>query len=73
MLAVSMNIDEKNIGKISIGQEVEVTISSIDKTYKGYITHIGSSASNKKFTIDIQFENDGKAKLGMTSSAQIKI
>lgn len=73
MLAVSMNIDEKNIGKISIGQEVEVTISSLDNTYKGYVTHIGSSASNKKFTIDIQFENDGKVKLGMTSSAEIKI
>ena len=73
ILTVSMGISEKNINKISIGQEVEVTISALEKTYKGYITHIGSTANNGKFTVDIEFENDGNIKLGMTSTVEITI
>ena len=68
-----MTISEKNINKISIGQEVKVTISALEKTYKGYVTHIGSTANNGKFTVDIEFENDGNIKLGMTSTVEITI
>lgn len=73
ILTVSMGISEKNINKISIGQEAEITISALEKTYKGYITHIGSTANNGKFTVDIEFENDGNIKLGMTSTVEITI
>ena len=73
ILTVSMTISEKNINKISIGQEVKVTISALEKTYKGYVTHIGSTANNGKFTVDIEFENDGNIKLGMTSTVEITI
>lgn len=73
ILTVSMTISEKNINKISIGQEVKVTISALEKTYKGYITHIGSTANNGKFIVDIEFENDGNIKLGMTSTVEITI
>ena len=73
ILTVSMNIDETNISKIEVGKEAKLTISSIDKTYTGYVTHIGSTASDGKFEINIEFENDGNVKLGMTSSVQIEI
>ena len=73
VLTVSMDISEKNIEKISIGDEAKITISALEKTYTGYITHIGSTASNGKFTINIEFENDGNIKLGMTSTVEISI
>lgn len=73
ILTVSMSVSEENIDKISIGQEAKITISALEKDYTGYVTHIGSTASNGKFTIDIEFENDGNVKLGMTSSVEINI
>ena len=73
ILTVSMNVSEENIDIISIGQEAKITISALEKEYTGYVTHIGSTASNGKFTIDIEFENDGNVKLGMTSSIEISI
>lgn len=73
VLTVSMDISEKNIEKISIGDEVKITILALEKTYTGYVTHIGSTASNGKFTINIEFENDGNIKLGMTSTVEISI
>ena len=73
MLTVSMKVSETKINKISIGQEAKITITALEKEYKGYVTHIGSTASNGKFTVDIEFENDGDIKLGMTSSVEISI
>ena len=73
ILTVSMSVSEENIDKISIGQEAKITISALEKDYTGYVTHIGSTASNGKFTIDIEFENDGNVKLGMTSSIEINV
>ena len=73
ILTVSMDISEENINKITIGQEAKITISALEKTYKGYVTHIGSTANNGKFTVDIEFENDGNIKLGMTSTVEITI
>lgn len=73
ILTVSMKIDETNINKVKLGDEAKITISAIDETFTGYITHIGSTASNGKFTIDIEFENDGNVKIGMTSTVSIQI
>ena len=73
VLTVTMNIDEEQISKISIGKEVDVEVSAIENTYKGYVTHIASTASNGKFEVNIEFENDGNIKLGMTASVKIEI
>ena len=73
ILTVSMKIDETKINRVKVGDEVKITISAIDKTFAGYITHIGSTASNGKFTIDIEFENDGNVKLGMTATLLLEI
>ena len=68
MLTVSMNIDETDINKVNVGDEIQITVSAISKTFTGHITHIGSIASNGKFSANIEFENDGNVKIGMTSS-----
>lgn len=73
ILTVSMKIDETKINKVNVGDEVQITISAIDKSFAGFITHIGSTANNGKFTVDIEFENDGDVKIGMTSTILLKI
>lgn len=73
MLTVSMKVDEEQINNISIGNEAKITVSAIESTYTGYITHISSTAQNGKFTITIEFENDNKIKLGMTADILLTI
>lgn len=51
----------------------ELNVTSLNKTYKGNITHIASTGNNGKFEIEIEFENDGDVKIGMTGSVTIKI
>ena len=72
-LMVTMNVDETNIEKISIGLETTIEVTSLNKTYKGNITHIASTGNNGKFEIEIEFENDGNVKIGMTGSVSITI
>ena len=73
MLSVSMNVDETQIDKISVGTEATIEVTAINKEYTGYVTHIGSIANNGKFEVTIEFENDGSALIGMTSSVEINI
>jgi hypothetical protein len=72
-LMVTMNVDETNIEKISVGLETTIEVTSLNKTYKGNITHIASTGNNGKFEIEIEFENDGNVKIGMTGSVSITI
>ena len=73
ILTASMKVDETNINKVNIGTEAKIEVTALGKTYTGYVTHIGSTANNGKFTITIEFENDGNIKLGMTSTISINI
>ncbi len=72
-LMVTMSIDETNIEKVSVGLEATIEVTSLGKTYKGNVTHIASTGSNGKFEVEIEFENDGDVKIGMTSSVSITI
>ena len=72
-LMVTMNVDETNIEKISVGLEATIDVTSLSKTYKGNIAHIASTGDNGKFEIEIEFENDGDVKLGMTGAVSITI
>lgn len=72
-LMVTMNVDETNVEKISVGLETTIEVTSLNKTYKGNITHIASTGNNGKFEIEIEFENDGDVKIGMTGSVSITI
>ena len=73
MLSVSMKVDETQINNIDIGKEATIEVTAIDKKYTGYITHIGSIASNGKFDVTIEFENDGDVMMGMTAGVEITI
>ena len=72
-LMVTMDVDETNMEKISVGLEATIEVTSLGKTYKGNITHIASTGNNGKFEIEIEFENDGDVKIGMTGAVSITI
>lgn len=72
-LMVTMNVDETNIEKVSVGLEATIEVTSIGKTYKGNVTHIASTGNNGKFEVEIEFENDGDVKIGMTGAISITI
>ena len=72
LLAVNLSVDETIINKLSIGKEAKITISSLEDTeITGYITKISNTASNGKFTIVVEFENNGQIKIGMTANVVI--
>ena len=73
VLSVSMNVDETQIDKINIGDEATIEVTATDTKYTGNVTHIGNTASNGKFEITIEFENDGNVKIGMTSKVEMTI
>lgn len=72
-LMVKFNVDETKIDTISLGQEASVKISAYEnKVLDGVVTNISSTASNGKFTVTVEFENDGEVKIGMTTVVTIK-
>lgn len=73
MLSVSMQVDETQISKVNIGKETTIEVTAIDKKYTGYVTNVGSIASNGKFEVTIEFENDGNIMVGMTSKVEMTI
>lgn len=77
-LLMTLNIDETEIEKVAVGQEVEIVANAYeDKKYIGTIAkinQIGNYASNgSSFTATVEFENDGNLKIGMSASANVTI
>lgn len=71
-LQVQFRVDETKIDSIKLGQEATIEIGAYeDKTLKGYVTKISSTASNGRFTVTVEFENDGEILLGMTANVTI--
>jgi hypothetical protein len=73
VLSVTINIDESNINNVNIGQEAVIKVATLEKEYKGYVTKLASTASNGKFKVTIEFENDGNIKIGMTANIEITV
>ncbi len=72
-LMVQFKVDETKIDKISLGQEATIEITAYDdKVLTGNVTNISSTASNGKFTVTVEFENDGDIMIGMTANVEIK-
>lgn len=68
-----VKIDESKINLITLGQNAIVEISSYeDKKIEGNITNISNTASDGKFTVTIEFENDGEVMIGMSALVTIK-
>lgn len=73
ILKVKVKIDESKINLITLGQNAIVEVSSYeDKKIEGNITNISNIASNGKFTVTIEFENDGEVMIGMSALVTIK-
>ena len=71
-LKVQLSVSESKISSISIGDEAVIKISSLnDKTYEGIVSNISNTASNGKFTVTIEFENDGNVYIGMTANVSV--
>lgn len=75
-LGLELTINEAEIQSVKEGQEVEITLTSDEtKMYTGKITKIDSvgtyATSGSTFTANVEFENDGNIKLGMTASCTI--
>ncbi len=71
-LQVQFRIDETKVNSIKLGQEATIEIGAYEnKILQGYITKISSTASNGRFTVTVEFENDGEILLGMTANVTI--
>lgn len=78
LLSMKVSVDEDELSNVYIGQEAEIVADVLsDKTYKGYVTNIGStgtyssSSESSKFTVTVQFENDGKLSIGMSAKCSV--
>ena len=77
-LTMQIQVNESEINSIKKGQEVEIQISAIEnKKYTGKITAIDNagtySTSGTKFNAEIEFQNDGNVKIGMSAECSITI
>lgn len=77
-MTVSVSIDETDILSLSVGQKVDVSVTSIsDETFEGEITEIDrtgtSSNSVTTYTASIQIEKAEGMLAGMSASANISI
>ncbi len=73
-LSMSITVDETQVDQISIGDEATIKVSALEnKEYTGYVTKISSTATNGKFTVTVEFTNDGEISLGMTGTCSIVI
>ena len=74
-LTTTVKVSEDELSKIYVGQEAQITVEALDKTYTGYVTNISSTAtyssSGSKFTVTIEFDNDGSTLIGMTGKSAI--
>lgn len=74
-LAMSLQIDESEINKVSIGDEAEIEITSTNEILTGYVTQISEvgtySTSGSTFSAVDSFANNGNLKIGMSASCTI--
>lgn len=73
-LKLKVNVDEKNIGSIKVGQQVSVTATVIpDETFNGIVTFIAPKAdASLNFPVEIEIKNTGsnELKAGMYGTAK---
>lgn len=73
-----MEVDELDIAKVKVGQEVIITIDALDgKTYSGEVTNINTIgkavAGITSYTVFVELENHPEIYAGMNVDAEIQI
>lgn len=76
ILNISLDVEEKDISSINIGQEAIIEVTALDdKSITGYVINIDNiatySSSGSTFKTVVQFQNDGSILLGMTAKCSI--
>lgn len=67
VLSAEFRVSETKMDSVYIGKEVKVKVPALnDREVEGIITDITSTATNGRFTVTIEFDNDGDIRLGMT-------
>ena len=74
-LTMTLSISENDINKVSIGDEVDITITATGEVITGYITKLSEigtySSSGSTFTAIVGFANNGNLKIGMSATCEI--
>lgn len=74
-LTMTLSISENDISKVSIGDEVDITITATGEVITGYITKLSEigtySSSGSTFTATVGFANNGNLKIGMSATCEI--
>ena len=70
-LKVSLSVDETKISDLSIGKSAKIKISYTSEEVDGVITKISNTANKGKFNVEVEFENTGDIKVGMTANVII--
>lgn len=73
-LKLSVLVDESQIGKIALGQNVFINVNVLpDESFSGRITFIApKSDASLNFPVEIEVQNKGKLKAGMYATAIFK-
>ena len=72
VLSTSFRVSEEKISAVSLGQKVKVKIPALnDRELDGFITNITSTAENGRFTVTVEFDNDGDVRIGMSVNISI--
>jgi len=73
-LKLSVLVDESQIGKIQIGQEVPIKVNVLpEESFSGRITFIApKSDASLNFPVEIEVQNRGNLKAGMYATATFK-
>lgn len=73
-LKLSVLVDESQVGRIQIGQEVDINVNVLpDEKFMGRITFIApKSDASLNFPVEIEVQNRGNLKAGMYATALFK-
>lgn len=77
-LKISMNVDELDIGKISVGQKVKITADSIKgEVFEGTVTSINLAGTTTNgvttYPVEVQIEDYGELLPGMNVDTEIVV
>lgn len=73
-MSVTITVDESDILSLALGQEADVTVSSVsDDALTGTVTEIDTTASSGSYTAVVTLDKTGGMLPGMTASVDVRI
>lgn len=76
ILTMSLTVGEDELDTVYIGQEAQISVDVVkEKIYTGYVTNVSNiatySSNGSKFTVTVEFENDGQISIGMSATCNV--